>query len=64
VADMVGYNQTAGIAAIRCELASVTIPEDAQSDSLEFRACKQALFFSARIRLVRPARELAPGSFV
>lgn len=30
-------------AAIEHELASVTIPEDARTDSLEFRACKQAL---------------------
>ncbi|HTJ29049.1 MAG TPA: M48 family metalloprotease [Acidobacteriaceae bacterium] len=31
------------IAAIQRELASITIPEDARTDSLEFRACKQAL---------------------
>lgn len=30
-------------AAIEHELTSVTIPEDARTDSLEFRACKQAL---------------------
>lgn len=31
------------VAAIEHELAAVTIPEDARTDSLEFRACKQAL---------------------
>ena len=31
------------IAAIQHDLASVTIPEDARTDSFEFRACKQAL---------------------